>query len=121
MRQTGEKGQVGLVGQAGLVGRVGQGGRGGLIGALAAAVIMMFASRAPGFAPWRQATANLPMYGYQIVRVYPHDKKAFTQGLQYVDGALYEGTGRGGESSIRKVELATGKVLQHRDVPPPHF
>src|SRR5260370_35589077 len=61
------------------------------------------------------------MYGYQIVRVFPHDPKAFTQGLQFLDGALYEGTGQVGQSSIRKVELATGKVLQHRDVPAPHF
>jgi glutaminyl-peptide cyclotransferase len=105
------------MGQERPVGRVGQVGRLGL----AAVVIIMFATRAPGFAPWKQAAANLPMYGYQIVRVYPHDPKAFTQGLQYVDGGLYEGTGQVGQSSIRKVELATGKVLQHRDVPPPHF
>ena len=65
--------------------------------------------------------ANLPVFGYQIVRVYPHDPKAFTQGLQYVDGVFYEGTGQVGQSSIRKVELETGKVLQQRDVPPPHF
>jgi glutaminyl-peptide cyclotransferase len=76
---------------------------------------------APGFAPWPQVGANLPNYGYQIVHVYPHDPKAFTQGLQYVDGVLYEGTGQVGQSSIRKVELATGKVLQQRDLPPPHF
>jgi glutaminyl-peptide cyclotransferase len=65
--------------------------------------------------------ANLPVFGYQIVRVYPHDPKAFTQGLQYVDGVFYEGTGQVGQSSIRKVELETGKVLQQRDVPAPHF
>jgi glutaminyl-peptide cyclotransferase len=93
----------------------------GRVGLALIAVIIMFATRAPGFAPWRQAASNLPMYGYQIVRVYPHDPKAFTQGLQYVDGVLYEGTGQVGQSSIRKVELVTGKVLQHRDVPAPHF
>ena len=65
--------------------------------------------------------ANLPVYGYQIVRAYPHDPKAFTQGLQYVDGVFYEGTGQVGQSSIRKVEVDTGKVLQRRDVPAPHF
>jgi glutaminyl-peptide cyclotransferase len=65
--------------------------------------------------------ANLPVYGYQIVRVYPHDPKAFTQGLQYVDGVFYEGTGQVGQSSIRKVEVDTGKVLQRRDLPAPHF
>ncbi len=63
----------------------------------------------------------LPVYGYQIVRVYPHDPKAFTQGLQYVDGVFYEGTGQVGQSSIRKVDIETGKVLQQRDVPRPHF
>ena len=88
---------------------------------LAAAVMMMFATRAPGFAPWPQAPGNLPTDGYQIVNVYPHDPKAFTQGLQYVDGAFYEGTGQVGQSSIRKVEIETGKVLRKRDVPPPHF
>jgi glutaminyl-peptide cyclotransferase len=76
--------------------------------------------RTPGFAAW-QAPADLPMYGYQIQHVYPHDPNAFTQGLQYVDGVLYEGTGLNGRSSIRKVKLETGEVLQKRDVPAPHF
>ena len=100
--------------------QVGRVGRVGLVG-LAATVTIMFTTRAVGFAPWQQTGANLPMYGYQIVQVYPHDAKAFTQGLQYVDGVLYEGTGQVGQSSIRKVELATGKVLQNRDLPAPHF
>lgn len=99
-------------------GRVGQVGR---VGLTFAAVVIMFATRAPGFAPWTQAGGNLPLYGYQIVRAYPHDAAAFTQGLQYVDGVLYEGTGLNGRSSIRKVELETGKVLQKRDVPSEHF
>jgi glutaminyl-peptide cyclotransferase len=64
---------------------------------------------------------NLPVFGYQIVKVYPHDANAFTQGLQYVDGVLYEGTGLNGKSSIRKVKLETGEVLQKRDVPAQHF
>jgi len=61
------------------------------------------------------------MYGYQIQHVYPHDRGAFTQGLQYVDGALYEGTGLNGHSSIRKVALETGKVLQKRDISAEYF
>jgi glutamine cyclotransferase len=68
-----------------------------------------------------QTSPTLPMFGYQIVRVYPHDREAFTQGLQFVDGALYEGTGLNGRSSIRKVELETGKVLQRRNVSDEHF
>jgi len=66
-------------------------------------------------------TENLPVAGYQVVRVYPHDPNAFTQGLQFVDGMLYEGTGLNGRSSIRKVKLETGEVLQKRDVPAQHF
>jgi glutaminyl-peptide cyclotransferase len=64
---------------------------------------------------------KLPTYTYQIVRVYPHDPGAFTQGLQYVDGALYEGTGLNGRSSIRKVKLETGDVLKKRDISSEHF
>ena len=59
-----------------------------------------------------QTRAKAPVAGYKIVKTYPHDRQAFTQGLQYVDGFLYEGTGQNGQSGIRKVELETGKVLQ---------
>jgi glutaminyl-peptide cyclotransferase len=91
--------------------------------AICVCLLMIGSTRSPGFAAWQQAPAGakLPVYGYQVVRSYPHDPKAFTQGLQYVDGYLYEGTGQVGQSSIRKVELETGKVVQKRDVPPPHF
>jgi glutaminyl-peptide cyclotransferase len=65
--------------------------------------------------------ARLPVYTYQIVRAYPHDPNAFTQGLQYVDGVLYEGTGLNGRSSIRKVKLETGEVLQKRDIAEEYF
>ncbi len=50
-------------------------------------------------------------YGYEIVRTYPHDKKAYTQGLLYHDGYMYEGTGQYGESSIRKTDMNTGKIV----------
>lgn len=63
----------------------------------------------------------LPMYGYHVVRTYPHDPRAFTQGLQYVDGFLYEGTGLNGSSSIRRVKLETGEVVQRRDVARAYF
>jgi glutamine cyclotransferase len=64
-----------------------------------------------------EAPAEIPIYSYQIVNTYPHDPNAFTQGLVYLDGALYEGTGpsngrSGPGSSIRKVDLETGTVLQ---------
>src|SRR5262245_48281585 len=80
--------------------------------------------RAIGFAPQLPSgsgTASLPTFGYEVIRTYPHDPEAFTQGLQYLDGFLYEGTGLNGKSSIRKVKLETGEVLQKRDVPPEYF
>jgi glutamine cyclotransferase len=50
--------------------------------------------------------------GFRVVRVYPHDRQAFTQGLLYRDGFLYESTGLYGFSSLRKVELVTGRVVK---------
>jgi glutaminyl-peptide cyclotransferase len=58
---------------------------------------------------------------YQVVHVYPHDSKAFTQGLIYVDGRLYESTGLYGRSSLRMVDLSTGRVLQKYDLPAEYF
>ncbi len=65
--------------------------------------------------------AAIPVYGYQIVHAYPHDTSAYTEGLFYKDGFLYESTGEKGASSVRKVQLETGKVLQQHDVPPQYF
>lgn len=79
-------------------------------------------SRAIGFVPQQApAAAALPRYTYTVVRTYPHDPRAFTQGLQFADGVLYEGTGLPGESSIRKVKLETGEVLQQRALSKEHF
>ena len=61
------------------------------------------------------------MAGYRIVRVYPHDPQAFTQGLTFVDGVLYEGTGLNGRSSIRKVRLENGEVLQIQKIDSQYF
>ncbi|MFZ4877718.1 glutaminyl-peptide cyclotransferase [Janthinobacterium sp. Mn2066] len=58
------------------------------------------------------AQAAIPVYGYFVKNTYPHDTQAFTQGLIFKDGHLYESTGQNGQSSLRKVELTTGKVLQ---------
>lgn len=65
--------------------------------------------------------AVVPTYEYQTVRTYPHDSDAFTQGLIFADGKLYESTGQIGESSLREVELQTGRVLKKVDVPAPYF
>jgi glutamine cyclotransferase len=61
------------------------------------------------------------MYGYEVVNAYPHDPRAFTQGLIFRDGGLFESTGRAGRSSVRKVRLETGEILQHHAVPAPYF
>jgi glutaminyl-peptide cyclotransferase len=68
-----------------------------------------------------QGRAGTPVYGYDVVNVYPHDRQAFTQGLLYRDGVLYESTGLNGRSSLRKVQLETGKVLQQISVDSRYF
>lgn len=61
------------------------------------------------------------LYGHKVKHVYPHDKEAYTQGLLWSDGCLYESTGVQGQSSLRKVDLATGNVLQNRLLPREYF
>jgi glutaminyl-peptide cyclotransferase len=68
-----------------------------------------------------QAQVSVQMYGYQVVHAYPHDTHAFTEGLFYLNGFLYESTGLERESSIRKVRLETGEVVQKIDVPAQYF
>lgn len=58
---------------------------------------------------------------YEIVHAFPHDPNAFTQGLVYANGHLYESTGLYGKSSVRLVELETGRVLQQHDLPTAYF
>ncbi len=75
------------------------------------------------FGPSTAATLPVPSHsdGYQIVHTYSHDSKAFTQGLIYVDGHLYESTGLNGRSSLRMIDLSTGEVLQKHDLPSDYF
>ena len=65
--------------------------------------------------------SGTPVYTYTIVNTYPHDQGAFTEGLVFDNGVLYEGTGLNGQSHLRKVELTTGKVLQDRALPDQFF
>jgi glutamine cyclotransferase len=76
------------------------------VGLLAAA-----AAQVPATPP---AASPAPIYSYRIVHTYPHDASAFTEGLEYRDGYLYESTGLNGKSSIRKVKIETGEVVQNR-------
>jgi glutamine cyclotransferase len=71
--------------------------------------------------PPASPNAPAPRYGYEIVNIWPHDSNAFTQGLILMDGKLLESTGQEGFSSLRRVELETGKVLNKVDVPEPYF
>lgn len=68
-----------------------------------------------------QARARTPVYGYTVVNSYPHDPQAFTQGLIFRDGVLFESTGLNGQSSLRKVRLETGEVLQRQSVDSRYF
>lgn len=61
------------------------------------------------------------IYTYNIINSYPHDSKAYTQGLEYHQGFLYETTGRRGQSSLRKIDIKTGKVLQKVDLNKKYF
>jgi glutamine cyclotransferase len=85
----------------------------GLVGSLVLATTAVHAQLAP-------PTPVVELH-YEVVARYPHDPLAFTQGLLFRDGVLYESTGLHGRSSVRKVELATGTVLQQHDVGAVHF
>lgn len=66
-------------------------------------------------------TTSVPVSTYEIVKTYKHDDKAFTQGLVVHNGFFYESTGEYGDSSLRKVEIETGKVLQKKDIADEYF
>ena len=83
-------------------------------------IVLAAALTACACGPASQA-GSIPEYTYQVIHAYPHDPLAFTQGLLYLNGYLYEGTGLEGRSSIRKVKLETGEVVQKRDIPESYF
>jgi glutamine cyclotransferase len=60
-------------------------------------------------------------YQYKVIRSYPHDRQSFTQGLEYVDGLIYEGTGLYGQSAIMRWDLKTGEVLKKLRLPDKYF
>ena len=64
-----------------------------------------------------QTAATAQLTKFKVVQVFPHDRNAFTQGLLWHNGTLYEGTGREGLSDVRRVDLKTGRVLQRRKLP----
>ena len=62
-----------------------------------------------------------PVQSFKVIATFPHDTASFTQGLVFADGQLYESTGLEGESTLRRVDIATGKTLQRIDVPSQYF
>ena len=94
------------------------------IGLIAAAIVLAGAAY---FLQTRERPTLVPSagaalrYGFDVVNRYPHDPEAFTQGLVYRDGFLFESTGLNGRSSLRKVKLETGEVVQRQDVDKQYF
>jgi len=86
-----------------------------------ACVAVLAAASSIASGAFEQRQAHAPVHGYQLVKSYPHDRQAFTQGLVYLDGFLYEGTGLHGQSGIRKVRLENGEVVQHRPLDKQYF
>ena len=78
-------------------------------------------SHIPTSPPDLAAAEPVPSYSLQVIKAYPHDPEAFTQGLVIADGVLYEGTGLRGRSSLRRVDLETGNVLQSLELDPQFF
>jgi glutamine cyclotransferase len=95
------------------------------LAALALAGVHTLVAQAPARKPAPRAAsrpAEPPVwFDHTVVNVYPHDPGAFTQGLIFRDGHLYESTGQYGQSTVRRVELETGRVLQQVAVEPQYF
>jgi glutaminyl-peptide cyclotransferase len=91
----------------------------GLLALVAAAILLFPRPEANGVLPDLPARAAL--LPVEQVNTYPHDPNAFTQGLEYHGGRLYESTGRHGESSLREVELETGRVLRRVNLGAQYF
>lgn len=66
-------------------------------------------------------SSDIQFYTYKIINIYPHDPTAFTQGLVFDNSFIYEGTGLRGQSSLRKVDLETGTIIQAYELPPQFF
>lgn len=76
---------------------------------------------AAGYFLYTRQPAGIPVYRASVVATLPHDNAAFTEGLFFQNGSLYEGTGEVGTSAIRRVRPETGQVLQEEQLPAPYF
>jgi glutamine cyclotransferase len=83
--------------------------------------LVILSSCQPGKATLVESNGKIPSYTYEIVKVYPHDPDAFTQGLVFRDGKLLESTGEEGRSTLRRVDLDSGQTLKKVDLAPQYF
>jgi len=83
--------------------------------------LAVITAMAPVITAQRPTPTRAPVAGYRVVHVFPHDPQAFTQGLEYLDGVFYEGTGLNGRSTIRKVRVENGEVLQVQKLDSQYF
>jgi glutaminyl-peptide cyclotransferase len=89
--------------------------------AVLALLSIVSGTRVPAHASSRAQTRSAPVFSYVVVNTFPHDPTAFTQGLIYRDGHLFESTGIKGQSSLRKVTLETGAVVERRVIDKRYF
>jgi glutamine cyclotransferase len=94
----------------------------GATAVMALAAVLAVAGQGTGVPPRVPAAGSkVPVSGFTVVNTYPHDPASFTQGIEYRDGFLYEGTGLQRRSGVRRVELETGKVVQEFKIDPGYF
>ena len=86
-----------------------------------ALLILLATWMEPALAANEEPAAASVRYTYRVIASHPHDPEAFTQGLLFADGQLYESTGGYGQSSLRIVDLASGRVLRERQLPDNRF
>ncbi len=79
-------------------------------------LLLLMTGLVSGCGPAALSAEQVPEVSWELIADYPHDPQAFTQGLLYHQGALYESTGEYGESTVRKVELESGRVLQRHEL-----
>lgn len=90
-----------------------------LIGAVV--VIALLAAAGYWWLAKPSAEGRIPVYGVTVAKTFPHDAAAFTEGLFFQDGSLYESTGEVGESGFRQTDIASGRVIRSYDLPAPYF
>lgn len=90
-------------------------------GFLMAAAVAVGSAVSAGFVPQRRADGPAERLRVEVVQTYPHDRTAFTQGLVLAGGRLLESTGLVGQSTLREVEMTTGRVIRKIDIPRPIF